>query len=153
MGFEIKGLEAVILELRNTGVLVAANARKTMHRAADRIVREAKLNCPEDTEALVDSIQKEVAYGERGRLQINVTAGNTGASNPRSGEPVDSYAQRVHEDYENIPGAPGPRTIQKREANPGRYVGEKFLDRAADEERVKLKQRMIDAVNQKDIIE
>lgn len=41
----------------------------------------------------------------------------------------------------------GPGTAAKRAANPGRYIGEKFLDRAVKAQRDKLNAAMIDAVN------
>jgi HK97 gp10 family phage protein len=135
----VTGLNDLVLKLRNTAERVSDTARKTMHRGADKIVKEAKLNCPVDEGNLEASIKKEVAYGERGRLEIDVAVGGT-----INGVNVDEYATEVHEHYEGM--KPGPGTQAKREANPGRYVGEKFLTRAAETVRPRLEKDAISDV-------
>ena len=127
--FDIKlkfsGEGKVIADLRNIGETVERNARKVMHARANVIVKEAKLNAPEDTHALEDSIRKEVDYEYRGRLHISVVMGGS-----VDGVNVDAYAYEVHEHYSAM--GVGPGTMAKRIANPGRLVGEKFLTRAAE---------------------
>jgi hypothetical protein len=129
------GIEAVITKLRNIADVVPDKARKTMHRGADKIVKEAKLNTPVDTHALEDSIHKEVAYGARGRLEIDIVAG----------EGLE-YAQEVHEHYESM--KPGKATLAKMAANPDRIIGSKFLERALQEQEPKLHADMIVAIDQ-----
>lgn len=138
----VTGADQVFVALRNTADRVSATARKTMHRGADQIVREAKLNTPHDDGELEDSIKKEVAYGERGRLQIDVVCGGI-----VRGVNVDNYAMEVHENYEGmLRHGPGPNTLAKMNANPGRYIGSKFLERARAAVAPKLIRDMIQAV-------
>lgn len=138
-----EGIEAVILRLRNLAQTVPDNARKVMHRGADRIVKEAKLNVPVDTHNLEESIRKEVDYGFRGRLKIDITCGGE-----VNGVNVDQYAVIVHENYEGmLKHGPGPGTLAKMAANPGRIIGSKFLERALEAERDKLNRAMIGVLN------
>ena len=134
-----RGFGAVFARLNNIGEKVPDNARKTMHRAADRVVRNAKLMAPVDKHNLEESIKKEISYGFRGRLQINVTAGGF-----VNGVNVSNYVAEVHENYSSF--VPGPNTVAKQNANPQVIVGEKFLERALEQERTKLRQQMIRAV-------
>lgn len=143
MGVKVTGLPMVMASIRHKVERVADGARKVMHRAADEIVKEAKLNAPVDTQALEDSIHKEISYGGRGRLQIDVVAGE--GTNPKTGAPVETYAAEIHENYENIPGAPGPKTEEKQRANPDRHVGSKYLENAVEKVAPKLRERFIEA--------
>lgn len=131
MGIKVTGVDAVVAELRYKAERIADNARKQMHRQADFIVEEARLNAPVDKHNLEKAIQKKVSYGYRGRLQIDIEVGGI-----VNGVNVDLYAAEIHENYESM--NPGKGTIQKREDNPDRYVGGKFLERAleANRERV-----------------
>lgn len=144
MGMKITGIAGVLAELRNIADIVPANARKTMHRQADVIVKEAKLNTPVDTHNLEESIRKVVSYeGVKGRLKIEVEAGGM-----VNGVNVDLYAMEVHEAYETsiAPNGPGPGTRAKMAANPGRLIGSKFLERAAESVEKKLRPSMIQAI-------
>ena len=134
----------VVTSLENIARKVPDNARKTMRRAAERIVRQAKLYVPEDTGTLMNSIRLESSYGVRGRLQINVVAGGAGYATPK-GRPLDQYAAIIHELYDEL--APGPRTLEKMAANPGK-VGARFLSRAAQEEEGAIQDHMIEAITQ-----
>lgn len=136
----VRGANELMAQLRYTGERVLDKARKTMHRQADKIVEEARLNAPVDKHNLEQSIRKEVSYGVRGRLQIDIVAGGF-----INGVNVDLYVMEVHENYASM--GVGPGTAAKRAANPGRYIGEKFLDRAVKARRDKLNAAMIDAVN------
>jgi len=141
---EVIGVPALIAELQNIADKVPDSARKTMNRGADKIVEEAKLNTPVDTHGLEDSIRAVRSYtGSRRRLEITIQVGGTINDN---GEDTSSYAVRIHENYEGIEGAPGPGTIAKRNANPGRYIGSKFLERAVESVREKLTRDLIAAV-------
>lgn len=132
------------LELRNVAKVVPSNARKTMRRAAERIVRRARIYVPEDTGELRDSIRIEATYGERGRLQINVVAGGDIVVNAQGRTiTLDQYAAIIHEHYDQF--EPGPRTVEKMRQYPG-LVGGFFLDRAAEDEREKLERDMIEGV-------
>jgi hypothetical protein len=125
--------------LKSNARKVPERARKVMHSASDKIVEEARLNAPVDDAELEDSIHKEVSYTGRGRLVIHVIAGGV-----VRGVNVDRYAAEIHENYESY--TPGPGTVAKRQANPGRYVGSKFLQRAVDDHKEKLLKVMVDAV-------
>jgi hypothetical protein len=127
----VSGAGDVALRLGYAGERVKDGARKAMHRGADKIVKEARLNTPVDKGNLEASIVKDVNYVDRGRLQIEVVVGGfVGGVN------VDEYAAEVHENYDDE--NPGPRTALKREANPGRLIGSKFLERAIEDNREKI---------------
>jgi hypothetical protein len=136
----VSGAKEVAAELRYKATKVPENARKVMRRAADRIVKEAKLNAPVDDHELEDSIHKEISYEGRGRLKIDIVAGGV-----IRGVDVDRYAVVIHENYEGtLKKGPGAGTIAKQIANPGRVIGSKFIQRAVDAERPKLMKAMID---------
>lgn len=120
------GIPELVAQLRYTAHRITDASRKQMHRSADHIVKEAQLNAPVDLHNLEESIRKEVSYGVRGRLQIDIVMGGT-----VNGVNVDEYAIQVHEHYDE--DNPGPGTQAKREANPQRHVGGKFLERALDD--------------------
>lgn len=138
-GIKETGGDELRLQMRNVAKKVPDNARKVMHRAADKIVEEAKLNAPVDDGELEASIHKEVGYQGSGRLKIDVVAGGE-----VNGVDVDRYALFIHELYGLM--KPGPNTIAKQNANPGRLVGEKFLERAEDTVKEKLDRVFIDTV-------
>lgn len=132
-------------KLVNIGNLVPSNARKTMRRAAERIVKNAQLYVPEETGALKDSIRLVATYGIRGRLQINVVAG--GMEVLRNGRMVnlDQYAGIIHEFFDEMKA--GAKTLEKMAANPNK-VGAGFLRRAAQEEQARITHDMIAAITQ-----
>ena len=134
-----QGIPELIVSLRHTGERVADTARKHMHRIADRIVKEARLNAPVDKHNLEESIHKEVDYGYRGRLNISIVMGGV-----VNGVNVDKYVLEVHESISRM--KPGPNTLAKMAANPGRKIGEKFLERALEENQDKLEKALIEGV-------
>jgi hypothetical protein len=143
MTVKVKGMASVKMLLRSVGEKVPETARKQMHRSAARIVERAKLYVPEDTEALKNSIRIEKSYGERGRLQIDVIAGDATVFNAAGREiDLNQYAWIIHERYRDM--QPGEKTLEKRAANPEAYIGEKFLARASAEEQPKLERNIID---------
>lgn len=121
MGVKVTGHKPLAAKIRHAGERASANGRKTMHRKADQAVEIARLMAPVDKHNLEDSIQKVVAYGPRGRLQINIEAGGV-----VRGVNVTKYAVIVHENYEKM----GPKTEKKQAANPQIRIGRKFLERA-----------------------
>lgn len=133
---KIYGDQQLIAKLRNLAEKVPANARKVMHRQSAAIVDRAKLFAPVDDQELEDLIHAEKGYESRGRLKIDIVVGGT-----VRGVDVDRYALLIHENYESM--KPGPNTEAKRAANPGVYVGGKFLERAVDESAPKLEKAMI----------
>lgn len=141
MKMEEFGCDELIVTLTNIARKVPETGRKTMHRGADKIIKEAQLNAPVDKHNLEQSITKEIGYDQDqgGRLTIIIRVGGS-----VNGVDVEEYAMSVHENYGDM--TPGPGTIAKREANPGRYVGEKFLQRAVEDQRQKLMKAMIDAI-------
>lgn len=147
MNMKVTGLKEIQAQLRYTAEKVPENGRKAMHRAADHILEEAKLNTPVDKFNLEKSIRKEITYGTRGRLQINILVGgmmvdgvnitkqknrNLSKQQRKRRVNVDQYAVMIHENYEGVTrkNGPGPGTRAKMLANPGRKIGSKFLERA-----------------------
>jgi hypothetical protein len=135
----IVGGQAVVTRLQNIADRVPANARKAMHRAAERIAKEAKRRAPVDEHNLEDSIQVETNYDYRGRLEIEITAGGM-----VDGVDVEDYAAVMHESDYNL----GPGSQAKQAANPDIQVGRKFLESAAADEEDRLGQYMIEAVTE-----
>lgn len=136
------------VQLRNTSRRVTDAARSAMLRAADRIVKLAKLQAPHDTGALEESIRIERTYGERRRLQIDIIAGGN-VMVESQGRMIDlnQYAFEIHERYEEIHPKPGRNTLAKMQANPGVQIGSGFLSRAVAKERAKLETYLIDAID------
>lgn len=133
------GFDQLYLALNHAAARVKDGARKQLHAAADSILREAKLNTPVDKHNLEESLKKEVDYGYRGRLQIQIVMGGF-----VNGVNVDQYAAEVHENYDDE--NPGEGTKEKRRANPGRHVGRKFLERAMQENQDRIRRGMLSAV-------
>lgn len=127
MPMKVTGAGNVIAQLRYAQEKVPEVGRKTMHRIADSIVKDAQLFTPVDKHNLEKSIHKEVNYGDKRRLQIDIMAGGM-----VDGVNVDEYIKRIHENYEDMisKNGPGAGTQVKRAMNPGVYIGEKFLTRA-----------------------
>ena len=142
MEMRADGLDELVVMLQAAGARVKESTRKVMNREAPKIVERAKLFCPVDTGELEESIHMEKGYEEdSGRLMIAIVAGGE-----VNGVNVDAYAALIHENYESM--KPGPNTIAKREANPGVYIGSKFLTRAAMESEDKLKKAVIQVVEE-----
>lgn len=135
------GLTELIAGLRHGAESVPDKARKTMHRGAEKILKEAVLNAPVDDAELEDSGHIVKGYEMRGRLKIDVVFGGI-----VRGVDVDRYAMQIHENYEGmLRKGPGPGTLAKMAANPGRIIGSKFLQRAVDAEESKLKASLLKA--------
>jgi hypothetical protein len=139
MEMRVEGLDQLLITLQHGGEKVKDNARKVMKREADKIQERAVLYAPVDDGQLERSIHLEKGYEDNGRLMIAVVAGGI-----VDGINVDAYAALIHENYESM--KPGPNTIAKRDANPGVYVGGKFLDRAAKDSAEKLEKAIIKVV-------
>lgn len=148
---KVTGAEKVIGTFRQVGERVVSGARQMMHRAADKVLEDAKINAPEDFGDLAASIRKEVvSRGERGRLEIDIVVGGQSA-----GADIDRYAELMHENYDSIiaeseTDAHGrvrrARTKAKQAAHPDHIVGGKFLDRALEAQRGKLEPKMTELV-------
>lgn len=121
--FKVTGYNEVMARLKYVALKVPDNARKAMHRMADNVVKQAKINAPRDRGNLEDSIRKEIQYGYQGRLSMTIVMGGM-----VGGVNVDEYAIQVHENYDDE--HPGPTTEYKRSLYPGEFIGSKFLDRA-----------------------
>lgn len=137
----VHGAGYVWTRLRHAADRVKDGARKAMHRGAERIVKEARLNTPVDKHNLEESIRIEKDYTERGRLQIEIVAGGV-----INGVNVDDYFLEIHEHYEDGGRKPGPNTLAKMKANPGRWIGSGFLRRAVEDNREKIEQHAIDVI-------
>lgn len=147
MRMKVQGIASVRMMLRSVGEKVPDTARKQMHRSAARIVKRAQLYVPEDTTALRESIRVEKTYGDRRRLQIDIIAGGAAVVlDGGKGINLDQYAWIIHERYSDM--NPGKKTKEKMAANPGVLIGERFLERANEEEEKKLRNNIIVTINQ-----
>lgn len=146
---KVVGYGGVMNMLRNIADRVPETARGQMKRASERVVELAKLQAPEDEDNLVDSIRIEKSYGTRGRLQIDIVAGNQTVVND-FGRTIDlnTYALMVHEAYETqvATNRPGENTRRKMTANPDIKIGSGFLRRALEKEQKGLERVMIRAI-------
>jgi hypothetical protein len=133
------GCDELMAQLRYVAGKVPDNARKVMRRQADKIVKLAQLYAPYKDGDLEESIHKEIGYEDNGRLKIDIVAGGI-----VNGVDVDTYAVEMEENYESM--TPGPGTIAKREANPGVYVGGKFMERALNDSATELTDRLLESV-------
>lgn len=142
----IYGMGHAVSMLRSIGERVPDAARGQMKRSAQRIVELAQLYVPEDTGDLKKSIRIERSYGENGRLEIDIVAGDETVMK-LGGRIInlDQYAALVHEAYERLvaPHGPGPKTLAKMEANPGVHIGSHFLTRAGEDEEPKLEEKLV----------
>ncbi|MCK1543421.1 hypothetical protein IVB12_16005 [Bradyrhizobium sp. 179] len=136
---KVYGCEELAGLMKQLAGKVPQQGRKIIDRGADKIVKEAQLNAPVDKHNLEDAIHKEKNYEDRGRLKVDLVVGGT-----VRGVDVDQYAMLIHENYEGM--NPGPGTLAKRSANPGRYVGGKFLERAVDDNMPKIIKQMSEAI-------
>jgi hypothetical protein len=142
MGMKTTGANELAAALFSKAKKVPDNARKVMHAQAKIIVREAKLNAPVDDRELEDSIAIKKSYEERGRLRIEIVAGGV-----VRGVDVSRYAMIIHENYEGqLKNGPGKNTLAKMAANPGRWIGSKFLERARQAQQKKLMSALIHSV-------
>lgn len=147
---KINGVGHVKTMLRNIAHRVPDIARGQMKRSAARVVKLAKIMVPEDEGLLRDSIRIEKTYGDRGRLQIDVIAGNAMAVKA-SGRQInlDQYALLVHEAYETSVASkgPGPRTREKMAQHPNIKIGSGFLFRAMQTEDESFTRVMVQIIN------
>lgn len=139
---KVHGVKDLRSKIRYIVDRVPENGRKQMHRMADRIVKEARLNAPVLKHDIEQGIRKETgreardAGGHGGRLKIDVVLDLTHAE-------LDKYAVRVHENYEGmLVHGPGEKTREKMRAHPDRKIGSKFLTRAVDENRGSMIERL-----------
>jgi hypothetical protein len=147
MTFKVSGVGRVAAQLRQTGELSVDIARGRMKRAAERIKARAQLFVPEDTTALKNTIRVEKTYEGRGRLAIDIVAGNATVM-MENGRIInlDQYAWIIHERYSQM--KPGEGTRRKMAANPSITIGEGFMTRAYAEEEEKLAGAIVQAVTQ-----
>lgn len=138
----------VELGLKNVAQKAPAHAARTLRRLVNRIVEKAKDYAPEDTAAMINSIEVQESRGPRNRLQLTILLGGSGTINVGGREiEVGKYAEIIHERYEEVVKTPGARTQEKMAHNPGK-VGSHFLTRAAEEEKKTMNAAVIEAVKQ-----
>lgn len=125
---KISGLNEVVAGLRNAAQRVSQGAQRVVYGEADEIVREAQLNAPVDKYNLERAITRDNGRLSGFRFVITISVGGMVGN-----VDVTRYALFIHENYSSL--NPGPGTVQKRAANPGRYIGEKFLERALNARR------------------
>lgn len=146
----VTGIGHVQGMLRNIATRVPDAARGQMKRSANRVVQLAQIMVPEDEGLLKNSIRIEKSYGDRGRLQIDIIAGQ-GRATRANGRIVDldHYALLVHEAYETAvaPNGPGKLTREKMTANPNVQIGSGFLFRALEKEAEVFNRVMIEVIN------
>lgn len=149
----VSGFAFVKAQMQNLAHRLPDSARGEMKRAANRIVKRARIYVPEDEGDLMDSIRIEKSYDQSrgGRLVIGVIAGNETVVKAY-GRVVDlnQYAALVHEAYETevaYVNGPGERTLEKMRQHPNAIIGSGFLSRAAEEEQPKLIESLIQITN------
>lgn len=140
----------VELALKNVAEELPANAARTLRRASKRIVKRAQIYVPEDTTALRESIRAVekrggVVGGRSGRLSIDIVAGGEGVVTTPDGRMIDldQYAIIIHERYGEF--KPGEATLRKMEVY-GPVVGEKFIERAMEDDRRLLEFEVAEAI-------
>lgn len=139
IGMKVTGIQQTLLRLRNTDLKVHENARKTMHRAADRIVATAKKMAPVDEHNLEEAIVKQVGYEDkRRRLAIDIVVLPS-----VNGVRVEDYAAYMHNGEYNL----GEKSQAKQAGQPEK-VGPGFVDRAADREQERLRNVMVAAMKE-----
>lgn len=138
-------LEALKQSLYRKAERTEAAVIEAVEEAAEIIRDEAKLNVPVDTHNLESAIHISDRRTRRGNHAVDVEVSGTGDD----GRDVAEYAMEVHEHYESY--SPGEGTLAKRAANPGRYIGEKYLERAVTDKKAeavdKVRKAVREAVN------
>jgi 5-hydroxyisourate hydrolase-like protein (transthyretin family) len=125
----------VAARMQRLGEKVFRGVKARLKQLAEHVREEAELNAPVDEGNLELSIQVVPHRDERRRMVYDVVAGGT-----VDGVDVNEYVVLMHENYEEIISAEETdkqgrvrrkNTKAKQAANPDRYVGGKFLERAA----------------------
>ena len=127
----LSGLDAVLNGINAAAKRVVDGGKRVIYSEADTIVHEAQLNAPVDKHNLEKAITRDKGSLRGFRFVITISVGGFVGD-----VDVTKYALLIHENYSSM--KPGPGTLQKRQQNPGRYVGEKFLERALNDRRGRL---------------
>jgi hypothetical protein len=142
LSIDKRSWDRVQVGLKNLPTTLNSHAARTLARLTSRIVKRAQNYAPEDTGAMVSSIEmSKVRVGRR--VAFTITLGGNGqvVIGDRT-IPVGQYASIIHERYEDIirdqhasgrKGGPSEKTLEKMARFPGK-VGSGFLTRAAEEE-------------------
>lgn len=137
-------------QIRQMGKRAAKHGVEFMRDAADEIVEIAKDYAPYDEGKLEEAIERrpeenrDATMGGRRMIGIWVNPEMPGSG----GEPVGKYAQRVHEDmqpYGDINRGKG--TIAK-----GPQAGAKFLERAIEDVKPRLTDRIVGLLRRQKLI-
>lgn len=133
MTIKVIGIGTTQLALQQSMTKAVDAARKELTRAAKKTQEEARLNAPVDLGNLEAAIQIDSPRTPRSEVkEITVYIASSAG-----GVDVGRYAELVHERYGDPGGpagthGPGPGTLAKMAANPGRSIGKKFLERAGE---------------------
>lgn len=151
MGVVLSGFKPLEVYLRNIAERSSRGAREELEQGALDIKKLARLYVPEDTTALKQSIllgseihgfTKKV----NGRNVYTVEVDMNMPDGHNGHQVVGDYADMVHEHYQIMKA--GKNTVDKRAANPGVYIGEKFLERAMEDLNDDIKRKVEARVDQ-----
>ena len=133
IGMKTQGWGTVDLALANVGRRAPANAARSLRRAVIRIRDRAEDYTPEDEGHLAESIRiEEVKIGRR--IQFSVVVGNDTVTKHNGREVnLNQYALIIHESYSQF--QPGPNTLDKMARVGADKVGERFLERAVQDDK------------------
>lgn len=145
MGLEIKGIEALLANLSQTGDRAVRGVSDEIKRGAKKIQDLAREYAPEDEGNLSESIKVEVdRSGINGRVQAFVYVDGDAAAEDGT---VGDYALAVHEGVAPYGSGGHGRIGEKSMAkDAGRgVVGGKFMERAVDQLQVEIAEDLTQA--------
>ncbi|MGZ8497413.1 MAG: HK97 gp10 family phage protein [Candidatus Binatia bacterium] len=147
MGVKIKGLNHLLASLANTAERSSRGSREALEKGAEDIKDLARLYAPVDQKNLEKSIKtgKFKDSTNHGRNTYTVFVDEDMSAGPN--KKVGDYADEMHE-LHGIDYQPGDKTIAKQNANPGVYVGRKFLERALDDKRDEIGRKVEEKLKQ-----
>ena len=112
------------VNINRTLVRVRREKRTIIKKEAEELLAESLSEVPRDTESLAKSARVE----DMGDGDYAVVYGGNGTINPRTGQPVDDYMIRVHEDLEaNHPNGGKAKFLE----DPMRRHEQQFAERVA----------------------
>lgn len=141
----VKGLDKTITKLKKLSKAVPKAAEEVTLDESERILKRIKLYTPVYTTALEKASKYRVMNtGPNSRTVRFYLETSVSVVNPDTGKTitvnVHEYARRINESYGTM--NPGPYTKAKRSANPGVYIGERFMERGVKDSKKPLIQRL-----------
>ena len=133
MGLRWEGLtpENIIAEFERSATITRRESKKSLRRGAKDILEVSKSQAPIDDGQLEKAHELSIVRLNKDEMGVEITVGGT-----VDGVDVDFYAAEVHErmaPYGDINLGPRSRAKDDAKTVAHRFVGGKFLERAADE--------------------